>query len=364
MIPYRPAPPERLRLECLSVRAPDEEVGAAIEEAKVAIDAYVVAAARERPGAGAPLEAAGDEPARAARIGLAALALGMHDAARALLAVLADGVRAAPRDDARRLYLLLVARYLAWTGDGPLVAAVHWPLAREAWASLRPATDAPAGDVAPGLPSRAALAAELLPAAEAVGDAALATSLRALPTGRGEAAPPPGEPAAWPDAASAGPESARAASRAAARVLAFVHGLLGAGPDAPRHRLLLRPRIPAGWRSLRVEGIRFGDASISLAYEGDGDRYLFRLDQPDGAVPVRVVFEPALPIVALESAAVDGQAARLDARRVGERVVVPVQIVLDHERRIELRGRPADPPERAGHERSRPPAGSEIPPVE
>ena len=76
-------------------------------------------------------------------------------------------------------------------------------------------------------------------------------------------------------------------------------------------------------------------AAIALTCR-DGDRHAFRLEQEEGAVPVTVVFEPMLPAPRLAAARVDGVDAELDSRPHGERMLVPVQIVLDAERVVEL----------------------------
>jgi hypothetical protein len=106
--------------------------------------------------------------------------------------------------------------------------------------------------------------------------------------------------------------------------------------------------------------LRLGDAAVSLRYERHHRHYVFRLAQERGATPVRVIFEPVLPGNVLRHALVDGQPASLDARpfaggRAGDsaaersrpeaarpdqqaspRMLVPVQLVLDAERVIEI----------------------------
>src|SRR5690606_41653971 len=67
-----------------------------------------------------------------------------------------------------------------------------------------------------------------------------------------------------------------------------------------------------------------------------GGAHAVRLDQEEGAVPVRVIFEPALPGRRLLAASVDSQPAELDARPFLGRVRVPLQVVLDHVRSIDL----------------------------
>ncbi len=119
-------------------------------------------------------------------------------------------------------------------------------------------------------------------------------------------------------------------------VAPLVYGLLGAEPDAVKGRLRLRPQIPAAWDRLEARRLRMGDAAVSLDYRREGDRHTFRLEQEAGAVPVTVIFEPLLPARRLVAARVDGRPAELDPRPLGERMLVPVQLVLDAERMVVL----------------------------
>jgi hypothetical protein len=115
----------------------------------------------------------------------------------------------------------------------------------------------------------------------------------------------------------------------------LVHGMLGAEPDAPKGRLRLRPQLPDAWDRLEVRNLRMGEASVRLRWERDGSTQTFVLEQEEGPVPIRLVVEPVLP-GRLVGARIDGQPARLEPRPFGERVVVPVQLVLDHERVVRL----------------------------
>jgi hypothetical protein len=126
------------------------------------------------------------------------------------------------------------------------------------------------------------------------------------------------------------------ASAAAMVVAPLVYGLLGAEPDATRHRLRLRPQLPDAWDRLDVERLRVGDAEVALRYRRDGARHTFIAEQTSGPVPLRLVLEPALPARRIAATRVDGRDAQLDARPFGERLLVPVQIVLDHERSLEI----------------------------
>lgn len=123
---------------------------------------------------------------------------------------------------------------------------------------------------------------------------------------------------------------------AAMAVAPLVYGLLGVEPDAPKGRLTLRPRIPGAWTHLEVRGLRLGDGDVSLHYRREGTRHTFRMEQEQGSVPFTLILEPALPGERLLAARVDDEPAELDARHAGGRVRVPVQLVLDRERTVEL----------------------------
>jgi glycogen debranching enzyme len=120
----------------------------------------------------------------------------------------------------------------------------------------------------------------------------------------------------------------------------LVYGLLGAEPDAPKGRLRLRPQLPAAWDRFEVRNLRMGEASLRLRYERNGPAHAFTIEQEEGAVPVRLIFEPALP-GPVAAARVDGVTAQLDPRPFGERVLAPVQLALDNERIIEFDTGPA-----------------------
>ncbi len=120
-------------------------------------------------------------------------------------------------------------------------------------------------------------------------------------------------------------------------MVALVGGMLGAQPDAARGRLRLRPQPPEDWARLEVRALRVGEARVSLRYERSGERHVLRVAQQSGGAPLGLVLEPVLAGARLAAATVDGRPAELAARRFGERLLVPVQIVLDHERTVELR---------------------------
>lgn len=392
-----PAPLRRLLRERLAVRSPDALVGSTLAWALYGLE--------------------DDDAPPSLLHGLALLATGGFAAADRLARRMAETLER-PDDGAALDALLLLSRYLAWTGDPAPLHAV-WPQVRRAAEHASAQEDDDLGRAA----VRAAVLRDLAVAAETIGDEAMAASLRRMePTARQAAAAAfraahPTDPAtsralafgavdpldasAWYQA-KAGEETPERAgwvswaeyaggrggvayrhwstaareafgptretweaglvgtgggdlegappAKATALVLPLVHGLLGATPDAPRHRLQLRPQFPAAWESAEARRIRMGDAEITLRYHREGDLHTFRLEQESGAIPATVVFEPLLPGRRLVDAHVDGQAAALDPRPLGERMLVPVQLVLDAERVVTLLVGHEAEPERRGRE--------------
>lgn len=265
------------------------------------------------------------------RSALAALALGDDFAAIQTIRLCAahqtptGTVPAPPPDsgDLTHLYLLLLARFLAWTGE------IH--TLREYWPRALPALEHhPSDPNHPDASSWTEALAELAIAAESIGDQATATRLQTT-----YPAPPEHAPAVHPAASEELPEP----QEGAADVVDYlIRDLLGIYPDAPRNRLVLRPRLPESWEEMDLTGLRFGDAEITLRYRRNGDRFHFTIDQESGAVPVRVIFEPVIPARHLVEATVDGQAADLDPVLANGRLRVPIQLVLDDTREIVLRG--------------------------
>lgn len=312
--------------------------------AATAMDSEAAAAKRcETTGApeNEPVNQAGTITLAAAA--LAALELGDFEAAPRVIRLLGeqqiDGRELTP------LYLLLLSRHLAWTGtisilreEWPRVLdALAWRSGGAAGETGHPATDA----------WQLALQ-ELALAAESIGEQGVAEGLRdelqgVAQSGAGDSpdgSPPPGaSPAAdavrRAFAAEPGPPPA---DDAAGVVAHYLRGVLGVVPDAPQNRLVMRPRLPEGWTDLRIEGLRFGDAELGIGYRREENRHRFTFVQESGAVPVRLIFEPLLPARGLAGARVDGQPALLEPRPHEGRLMVPIQIVLDDERVVELEG--------------------------
>jgi hypothetical protein len=320
----------RLRATTLSLAAPDPLAGEALEQAKIRLAGLRARPAGEqRDGAAADTVPGGRD---AAWVGLACLATGQFELAadvlRSLVRRAGDAeartargeTPAAPAGTSAAPYPLLAAAYAAWTADLATLGGnafddgVHRPSAL--------------------LPDPGSRPDPLL--------ACASESLAAYAAGRSEAAVEHwrrcvqclvAEGAARAERLAADSPPAVAAANV---IVPFVYGLLGAEPDALRHRLRLRLQPPAAWDRLHIERLRMGDAEVSLRYRREGARHTFRVEQTRGAAPLRLVLEPLLPARRLATTRVDGQDARLDARPAGERLLVPVQLVLDHERRLEI----------------------------
>lgn len=259
-----------------------------------------------------------------------------------LLALLAVGEFRVVRDQLEELkpappYLSLIGRYSAATGDDAFLR-VQWPRVRELYHAS--ATTLSADTVH-----------HLAIAAESIGEDSFANDLKHrvrespikppawidFENGRTNSAARDwiataqlcfsGEKGAWPDLEH----------RSAADVVTtFVYGLLGLAPDATRLRLRLRPQIPDEWTGMAIENIRMGDARIALEYTHDGGLHKYVLSQSGGAYPVRLVFEPTLA-APLSAVTIDGKPAELNSVLLGERIVTPMQIMLDEQRIVELR---------------------------
>ena len=269
--------------------------------------------------------------------------------------------------DAAAAALLLHARYFLWTGDaGPIGAA--WARLMEQARLLAPflseaASTSRAG--APAVDPRVASAAldQLVLAAESLGHEAEAKPLRAAARthapadvaarafswagGWGEwfeGATSEGF-AAWSALAAGGFHPGRAmwpgragpddAASAAGVVCGIAYGMLGIEPDMPRSRLLLRPQLPESWELLALKGLRFGDTVVTLDFRRSDEVDRFEIEQVEGSTPLRLILEAAVPGV-ITGIRVDGRPADLAPRPWGERTLVPVQLVLDSRRVLEV----------------------------
>jgi glycogen debranching enzyme len=150
-----------------------------------------------------------------------------------------------------------------------------------------------------------------------------------------------GAKGAWPElleenggaSANGCPDYAPAAAMLAATV---VGGMLGAEPDAFHNRLRLRPQLPDSWERCEFRNLRVGDAAVTLRFERDLDRFRYRVVQEQGAAPLTLLLEPIVAARALRIARVNGQPATLSPQSFAGRLIVPVQLVLDAERVLEI----------------------------
>jgi hypothetical protein len=290
---------------------------------------------------------------------LALLAAGRFDRVHPVLAGAGSAVEPA-------VLALVLGRYVAWTGDLHLAASL--------WQRVRDSLDTPADggeDFAFVLAAGALLNIERL--ASDVGDPRTAgrlhgtvrdamrqlrqrlsgrgdepagAALRHLAAAAGFDEPPISAPAAL-GSGSANPEAGnrRGADGAAAApgfsaddaelVLYVAHGQLGLDADATRHRLRLRPVLPATGRVF-IRSIGFGDATISIVVTAADGMVRIELEQDSGALPVTALLEPAVESATLHDAAVDGTPASLTPRPWAGRLLVPVQLVLDAPRTLVL----------------------------
>ncbi|HUF50339.1 MAG TPA: hypothetical protein VMN60_05865 [Longimicrobiales bacterium] len=199
---------------------------------------------------------------------------------------------------------LVAARYAAWTGDLATIAAIWQPLRA---AALRVLAD-------DGAPDRARTCAALERTATDLGDTRLAADLHRA--ARAADTPgPPGHPAAGD-------------------VLRIVHTILGLEPDAPRGRLVMRPRLDA-MPALAAHHIPFAAGSVRLDCSRSPLLLTCRVAQDAGAIPFTLLLEPHFT-GRVRAARVDGRAATLDSRLRDGVTAVPVQLLLDDERVLSL----------------------------
>jgi hypothetical protein len=142
-----------------------------------------------------------------------------------------------------------------------------------------------------------------------------------------------------PDAFQTPPYGGRAAVDA---LLDTAFLVLGVQPDATRHRIWLRPRLPAGWDCLEARDIQAGGDSIRLSVEVQPDMLRLRVEQDAGAIPVTALVEPFVP-GSVAGVRIDGVAASLVPRAVEGGTRLPVQLVLDRGRTVEIDIAPGRP---------------------
>lgn len=268
------------------------------------------AVARAVDAALARVDSRADDDGIPIRVHLALMAAGRFAAARRRL----SGGTAAPE------LPLLAARYTAWTGDLHTVAA--------AWATVRASADKLLRSQ-PGAhsPLLVMTCTELQRTATDIGDPAFAAVLHRRATAPSQPAPA--------DIVNAD----RGDVAAAEVILDFVHGTLGIEPDATRHRLRIRPRAHAADDGINVRNIRFGDGAVNLRGSARNDdtgvRHSWSVSQEAGAIPLTVLLEPTVTGT-VTACSVDGRTASLSPQPVPGGTLVPVQLVLDEERLLDI----------------------------
>ena len=308
------------------------ENGLCIRTSDEAFDDVVRRSILRLDEAGVPASAGPWRTEDAVRIASAHLLIGGFDEVRGFLERLSRlgrrGGRRAPvgapegtaleESDGRAalLFLLLLGRYLAWSGDLGGARAL-WPGLPDV------ARTGPADD---GL--RAAALQGLAVTAEAIGETDAATEardrVRALP-----------RTPAW-GVFGAGPADPSARATPASTVSDALGELLAPVPFAPRGRLELRPRPRESWDRLEVRGLAVGSAAVDLLYRRDGTRHRFEARQVRGPTPLTLVLTPELRGHGGVVTSVDGSPAELDVESRGGRARVPVQLVLDHPRTLDV----------------------------
>jgi hypothetical protein len=256
----------------IAAEAPDPSVGAALDSAKLALDASLA----EIPGLGRGVAAATPPGAvslaDAAGCAEALLAAGHREAARGLVRMSAQagtapariGLRGhlVPGGAAERARLhALVARYAAWTGDGEMLERV-----------------------------RAGL------------ELALGTSIdEALAAAPGAALEPPAGDA-W-----------RAAAAPVARVVERLWGIV---PDALRGGVAVRVSLPAEWERMALRRLRVGGTVLDLACRRRLGRMSVDVQRSFGppiGVAVGVATSSAPTLVTVDDVELGGGQARFAA---------------------------------------------------
>jgi hypothetical protein len=122
----------------------------------------------------------------------------------------------------------------------------------------------------------------------------------------------------------------------------LARGLLGIAPDAGYGRIAVAPRLPGHWTNFEVTGVRIGDASVALVLERDAGAVTWRLRQLAGGAPVTWIFEPHLPLRAVDGVEVDGESAEVDVTPTRSGFTVKVQLPAKRERVVTVRGAPLE----------------------
>jgi hypothetical protein len=139
--------------------------------------------------------------------------------------------------------------------------------------------------------------------------------------------------------------TARRTVHAARLLRTFAERTLGIRPDAAWGRVTLAPNLveafskaPDAPQPFTVEGIRVGDARISLDCRITESGGTFRVVQTGGRVPVNVVFEPLLPLQWVKGARFDDEPIQVGIESEPGGTRLRLQFPLDPERRIHIEG--------------------------
>lgn len=335
----------RLRADALAFEHPDADLARAVEASRE----HAMAPTRGEGTAAQQSHIVAFQ--QAALSAFAALIIGEHGQARKRIAALAG-------ERAGLVTAWLIGRYYGYTGDPEAVA----------W--LRPAAEALgfASTVGPWTgespqrdPLLPAVARDLIAIADIAGDPELAGIVRRLAGGANPSLPvdavlerlanvsatagehAPGRAleallAGRTDAGVTEWETLARADRTGARdwVLPLLAaGILGIEPDAERGRLRFRLHVPAAWPRWGAVNIHIGDAAVDLHVVRDATDITISVDQARGALPLTLILEPTVH-APVEACFVDGQDAELTLRRLPDRVIVPVQLVLEVPRELRI----------------------------
>jgi hypothetical protein len=234
-------------------------------------------------------------------IGIASLAIGDREFSRALFEHL-DGAD----------FLLLAARHFLWSGEDAVLRA---ELER---------IDLELQQVPPFVELH-----ELAIALESIGATAEAAAVRTRSANAKRRILPDFDAQDCNELPAASP---------AGTVNTFMHTHLGIAPDAPRGRLRMRVCLPDWIHEIAVDNIRMADAFITLRYKREGESHYYEIEQVAGAMPVRLIFEPTFEKM-VTAAHIDDVAADLNVQPHGQRIVAPLQIMLDNRRSIRFETR-------------------------
>jgi hypothetical protein len=262
---------------------------------------------------------------------LGALSGGDTAVARAWLAALLNSAtESEPTIEGAAWCALAAARHLAWTGDVAAFAAA-WPLVSTLVDRIASSDETQQAAIASAAVRAAALAAE------SVGERERVTSWRAARVTRLKVADEPIlSGLEIQRLRELGAKPMMSASGAGLLISSVAIGLLGAEPDATRHRLRLGPHVPDELLPFRAVGLRMGEAAFRLDVAGHADLVQLEIEQTEGPVPVTLILEPWVSGRAVRAVRVDGEPAELEVRRFEDGWVIPVQITLDHIRRMEI----------------------------